>query len=132
TLCYMDMAGFRNGMCHPFKPFSLDTKKEIDIIEIPLAIQDATLGETHMRLGVNEAMEVTKYLIDTVEKYHGVITILWHNGHLLDEKTSQVMMFDKDLNKKFYEKILDYSSKKNAWITSGEEIWKQWTQNKSL
>jgi peptidoglycan/xylan/chitin deacetylase (PgdA/CDA1 family) len=132
TFSYMDMIGFRNGMCHPFRPFNLNTNEEIDLLEIPLNIQDMTLGETCMRLDVERAFEVTKYLIDTVEKYHGVITILWHNSHLLDEKTSQVVVFDKGLNKKFYEKILDYSSKKNAWITSGEEIWKQWTQNKPL
>ena len=130
TFCYQDMIGFRNGMCHPFRPFNLNTNKEIDLLEIPLNIQDGTLGEMHMRLDIERAFEVTKHLIDTVEKYHGVVTILWHNNHLLDEKPSQVMMFDKDLNKKFYEKILDYSSKKNAWIHSGKEIWKQWTQNK--
>jgi hypothetical protein len=27
------------------------------------------------------AWDVTKMLIDTVEKYNGVITILWHNTH---------------------------------------------------
>jgi hypothetical protein len=132
TFCYADMIGFRNGMCHPFRPFNLNTNKEIDLLEIPLNIMDETMGEKYMRLDTARAFEATKYLIDTVEKYRGVLTILWHNTHLLDEKTSQVMMFDKDMNKKFYEKILDYSCKKNAWITSGEEIWKQWTRNKPL
>ena len=130
TFCYMDMVGFRNGMCHPFKPFNLNTNKEIDILEIPLTIQDMTLGETYMRLDVEKALEVTKSLIDIVEKYSGVITILWHNNHMFDENMSQTLTHDENFNKQFYEKILKYSQEKNAWITSGEEIWKLWTRNR--
>ncbi|MCD5401167.1 polysaccharide deacetylase family protein, partial [candidate division NPL-UPA2 bacterium] len=35
TFGYADCVGFRNGMCHPFKPFNLNTNKEINILEIP-------------------------------------------------------------------------------------------------
>lgn len=47
TFCYMDMIGFRNGMCHPFRPFDLIMNREIDVLEIPLTIQDGIL-DTHM------------------------------------------------------------------------------------
>jgi len=68
-----------------------------------------------MKLNVGEAWKVTKRLIDTVERYNGVITILWHNTY----------MFGNML--KFYEKILKYSHEKEAWMTSGEEIYRWWT-----
>ena len=113
TFGYADCVGFRNGMCHPFKPFNLDTDREIDILEIPLSIMDCTLFD-YMKLDMKGAWEVTKLLIDRIEKYNGVITILWHNTHMTGE------------NLKFYEKILKYCYKKNAWITSGEDVWKRW------
>jgi peptidoglycan/xylan/chitin deacetylase (PgdA/CDA1 family) len=111
TFGYADCVGFRNGMCHPFKPFNLDTNKEIDILEIPLTIMDCTLFD-YMRLDFDKAWDVTKMRIDTVEKYNGVITILWHNTDMVGEML------------KFYEKILKYCYEKKAWMTSGEEIWK--------
>ena len=109
TFGYADMVGFRNGMCHPFKPFNLDTGMEIDILEIPLTIMDCTLFD-YMKLDMKGAWEITKLLIDTVEKYKGVITILWHNTYMVGD------------NLMFYEKILKYCYEKGAWMSSGEEI----------
>ena len=43
TFGYSDTPGFRNGMCHPFKPYDIDECKEINILEIPLTIMDASL-----------------------------------------------------------------------------------------
>ncbi len=106
--------GFRNGMCHPFKPFSLKTNSEIDILEIPLAIMDMTLYDTYMRLNAKTAWMLIKNLIDTTEKYNGVLTVLWHNTYMMDDKLAM------------YKKILEYCLEKNAWMTSGEEICKYW------
>jgi hypothetical protein len=30
-------------------------------------------------------------------------------------------------NLRYYEKVLEYCAEKNAWITSGEEIYNWWT-----
>jgi len=109
TFGYADCVGFRNGMCHPFKPYNLTTQHEIDILEIPLTIMDCTL-DGYMKLEISKAWETTKQLIDTVERYRGVITLLWHNTYLTGEE------------RKFYEKILRYCADKGAWMTSGEEI----------
>ncbi|KQM12652.1 hypothetical protein AOA80_00960 [Methanomassiliicoccales archaeon RumEn M1] len=109
TLGYADCVGFRNGMCHPFKPYDLQADQEIDILEIPLTIMDCTLDQ-YMRLDEKKAWDLTRHLIDTVERHHGVITILWHNTYMQGQKL------------KFYEKILRYCREKRAWMTSGEEI----------
>lgn len=110
TFGYADCVGFRNGMCYPFKPFNLNTNKEIDIVEIPLHIMDCTLLRDYMRLDFEKSWQLTKQLIDSVEKYNGVLTVLWHNTFMEGD------------NLKFYEKILKYCSDKNAWLTSGREI----------
>jgi peptidoglycan/xylan/chitin deacetylase (PgdA/CDA1 family) len=114
SLGYADCTGFRNGMCHPFKPYNLKNKETIDILEIPLVIMDGSLFDDYMRLNVGTAWELTRRLIDTVAKYHGVITLVWHNTTLAEGQ------------KTFYEKILNYCSEKNAWMTSGEQIFTWW------
>jgi peptidoglycan/xylan/chitin deacetylase (PgdA/CDA1 family) len=114
TLGYADCAGFRNGMCHPFRPYDLNSEKILDIIEIPQILMDRTISFDYMCLDSDRAWEVTCRLIDTVEACHGVITLLWHNSSLVGEQ------------KAFYEKLLDYCAKKNAWMTSGQEIASWW------
>jgi peptidoglycan/xylan/chitin deacetylase (PgdA/CDA1 family) len=118
TLGYADCIGFRNGMCHPFKPYNLTTQCEIDILEIPLNIMDNTL-KAYMKLDAATSWEMTKRLIDTVERYHGVISLLWHNQMLIGDQ------------RKFYEKILKYCAEKNAWMTSGKEI-ASWIEHNRL
>lgn len=116
TFGYPDCAGFRNGMCHPFRPYNIDTGKEIDILELPLIIMDRTLLRDYMRLDVKKAENLIKYLIDRVEECNGVVTILWHNNTCIEGESL-----------KYYEKFLKYISGKGAWITNGEEIYKWWT-----
>ncbi|HNX39109.1 MAG TPA: polysaccharide deacetylase family protein [Methanothrix sp.] len=111
TLGYADFAGFRNGMCYPFKPFNLKTGRPIDIWEIPLAIMDGTLFD-YMSLDAAGAWEIARQIIDTAESLGGVITILWHNTFMLGDKL------------KFYRKILDYCQEKNAWMTSCDDLFR--------
>uniref|UniRef100_A0A7C4YAH8 NodB homology domain-containing protein n=1 Tax=candidate division WOR-3 bacterium TaxID=2052148 RepID=A0A7C4YAH8_UNCW3 len=111
TLSYPHCVGFKNGMCHPFKPFNLNTDKFIDIFEIPLNIMDETIF-TYMTFEPEDAWDILKTIIDKTEENNGVLTILWHNTNLSGERL------------KLYERILDYCFRKNAWITSCENIWK--------
>lgn len=119
TFGYADCVGFRNGMCHPFKPFNLNTNKYINILEIPLTIMDGTLVD-YMRLDIKNSWDIIKRLIDTVERHGGVITVLWHNTYMVDEMLE------------LYEEILKYCHNNNAWMTSGLEIWEWWNGNKYL
>ncbi|NQT71763.1 MAG: hypothetical protein HQ553_03210 [Chloroflexi bacterium] len=115
TLGYTDMIGFRNGMCHPFRPFNLNSGKELNILEIPLNIMDGTLFQ-YMHMNMDEAWEITQALIDTVEAVGGVLTVLWHND-----------IFGWPYRKKwaeFYEWLLKYASEKGAWLTSADEIYR--------
>ena len=116
TLGYSDCVGFRNGMCHPFRPFNPNTGQEIDILEIPLAIMDRTLL-FYMGLNLEQAWAQTERLFTTVERLHGVITVLWHNE------------FMTGTSFQFYQKILKYGHDKGAWMTSGEEIEKWWRRD---
>lgn len=119
TLGYNDALGFRNGLCQPFKPYNLNTLSTIDLLEIPLCIMDSTLFGSVKTY--DEAWNVTKTLIDTVESCHGVLTLNWHSNN-----------FGCSFRRSwphFYEKILQYCYKKNAWMTSGIEISNWWQKN---
>jgi len=122
TYGYPDMVGFRNGMCHPFKPFNLSTSKEINILEIPLTVVDGALFN-YMHLDIKESWNFCKKIIDTVKKVKGVVTILWHN-HAFSGNA------DRKEWEKLYYKILTYCYEEKAWITSGEEIYKWWKEQR--
>jgi len=117
TFGYSDHVGFRNGMCHPFLPFNLKTKELIDILEIPLIIMDGAL-DRNMKLDINESWIIVKRLIDRVEELNGVLSVLWHNTYMSGQWLD------------LYKRILSYCSDKDAWMTSGEEIWKWWDKNR--
>jgi peptidoglycan/xylan/chitin deacetylase (PgdA/CDA1 family) len=114
TLGYADCIGFRNGMCHPFKPFNLRSQSVIDIVEIPLIIMDMTFFGTYMRLTIDQAWDVFLRVIHEIERNHGVLTILWHNSSFLDGWT------------KLYIKILEYCYQRHAWITNGNSVYNWW------
>lgn len=109
TFGYPDCVGFRNGMCHPFKPYDLRAGRVINILEIPLVVMDGTLDQ-YMRLDIDKSWEVVRRLIDTVERYNGIFTLLWHNTYMKGDQL------------KLYKKILGYCWKKKAWMSSGGSI----------
>lgn len=120
TFGYPDMPGFRNGMCHPFKPYDLCIEKEVGILEIPLTVMDGSL----FKMPLDEAWAIIKGLIKITEKNKGVLTIVWHNN-----------TFDEIFCggwAKLYEKILQFLKRKNAWMTSGEEVYKHWLKTAQL
>jgi len=117
TLGYSEMVGFRNGMCHPFMPYNLRADREINILEIPMAIMDDTLFESVQ--SYERALMLTKRLIDTVALYNGVICLNWHSE-------SFNCPF-KNMREIMYNEILEYCACKSAWMTSGEKIWRWWS-----
>jgi peptidoglycan/xylan/chitin deacetylase (PgdA/CDA1 family) len=114
TFGYPDMPGFRNGMCHPFKPYDLHMKEEVGILEIPLIIMDGCL----LKMSIYDAWEIIKNLVDVTEKNRGVVTILWHNN------TFDQIFFGPWA--RLYEKILQLLKNKGAWTTSAEELCDYW------
>ena len=126
TFGYHDMVGFRNGMCHPYNPYDLNTEQVIPIIEIPPCVVDVSLF-SYMKLNADKSWILIKKLIDDVEKLGGVLTILWHNW-TFSYPVSYAGIFGKEWTD-LYEKILKYGSEKNAWMTSGKNICNHFWKN---
>ncbi len=113
TFGYHDGIGFRNGMCHPFRPVNRDSGREIDIVEIPMAVMDATLFQG---ANLDTGFSRMKDLIGRVETCHGVLTVDWHNA-----------AWDNPARQKYaalYESMLDYCGARNGWLTSADEIYR--------
>lgn len=125
TFGYHDMIGFRNGMCHPFVPFNLYTMKKINIVEIPLHIQDLTLW--HMNLSPDDRWKYIKNLMDVTMKCNGVLTILWHTW-IFSLPTSYGGVFGKEWTD-LYIKILEYANQNGAWITNCQTLFQHAQQN---
>ncbi|MFU7516430.1 polysaccharide deacetylase family protein [Clostridium sp. HCS.1] len=116
TLGYAKFAGFRAGICTPYKPFNVLNKTVINIWEIPLIVMDGTLSEAqYMGLSPEGAIEYVRELIKKIIDVNGVFSFLWHNSSL--DETS-IWKEWKDV----YEEIISYCISNNALAISGEKI----------
>ncbi len=102
--------GFRWGTCFPFHPFN--NGRMMSILEIPVTIMDISV--TPDSNGWKRCLEI----INTVEEYGGVLTLLWHHT-VFNEREYPGM-------KELYEKIIETCRGKNAWITSAYSIAEWW------
>jgi len=116
TLGYAETIGFRNGMCHPFRPFDLNTNEYVDILEIPLGLMDGSIY-SYMKLDSAGGWERTRPMIDRVAECGGVLTVLWHNTYMAGDPLA------------FYERLLKYCAGKGGWFASGAEIAKWWAES---
>ncbi len=122
TVGYNRGVGFKNGMCHPFRPYDPCAGRELDIVEIPLCVMDCAVfdgGRTPAG-----AWDITKRMIDAARQYNGVVTLLWHNDAFSSPYKAGWV--------KLYEKALEYACQQNAWITSGENIYRWWRGRKDI
>lgn len=80
TLGFSEHFGFRNSYCHPFYPFDFQNQRAHTYLELPLMLMDATLYDVNfMHLTPLEALEKVQPMLQEVEKFKGLFTLLWHN-----------------------------------------------------
>ncbi len=119
TLGYVEQAGFRNGMVHPFEPFDRENGSPIPLLEIPLAIMDDTLfNENKMGLSLEEGWATIERLMERAKECKGVLVVLWHN-------TTFKIPSLKDWGK-MYEKVLQKGKEEGAWLCSADELAEWW------
>ena len=117
TLGYNDLVGFRAGIPYPLYPLNPNDGRRIKVLEVPLNVMDGTLFE-YMKLNPKDAYELILKLIDIVEKYNGVLVLLWHNDKFDG-------LYWKNYEK-VYVQVLKYLKNKRAWVTSLEEFGRWW------
>jgi peptidoglycan/xylan/chitin deacetylase (PgdA/CDA1 family) len=120
TLSFADHAGFRCGICLPFKPFDVVEGRKLDIWELPLTVMEGSLqNPKYQNLPPDTALKEIMKLCDTVKKYNGVFVLLWHNSS-----------FDSLGGwkgwREVYERFLENIDKQSAWSACGRDIIKWW------
>jgi len=96
TLGYAESGGFRCGTCHPFAPFDLEEDRELNILEYPLIVMDATL-KGYCNFSPEQALEHILLLAKRCQTVEGVFTFLWHNTSLFGKWKPWAKIYEKVL-----------------------------------
>jgi peptidoglycan/xylan/chitin deacetylase (PgdA/CDA1 family) len=79
SLGFPDALGFRAGIAHPFRPWDMEHDRPSDLVEVPLAVMDATLAEERYEgLSAAAAKPRILALLDWAAEHGGGFSILWH------------------------------------------------------
>ena len=113
TLGYNDCLGFRWGISFPFRPYYPKENRNLNILQIPLAIEDLPYFRHQ------QPWDKFLNVFSSVKQTHSVLTLLWHHS-VFNENEFPGWGSD-------YAKILDHAQQQNAWIGSAKQIYEWWT-----
>jgi len=83
---YGDAIGLRAGFSFPYRPFHLAERRPLDLVELPMAVMDATLAERrYLGLEPRAGLERTLRLLERVADIGGTVAILWHTDRFSRE-----------------------------------------------
>lgn len=108
--------GFLRGTCFPF-PVMLSDLSVSPVIELPLIIMDVGLKSA-------SKLEECLNLLSQVEKYGGVLTILWHTRMFNRHEYSEMY--------ELYKSIINQAKSRNAWIATAEEVYEWILKSKDI
>ena len=105
------------GACIRLNLTILFEDRIIDIWEIPLIVMDGTLdNKDYNNYGVDEAYNKVIGLINTIKKYNGVFSLLWHNPSLDKYDVKYIKWIP------VYEKIMNYLGERSVKSYTGMEL----------
>jgi hypothetical protein len=110
--------GFRAGTSLPFRHFDLPNRRRLDLLEVPLVVQDAALlGPIGLNLGHDETRRVLAQVLDDVTAAGGVVTVVFHPDKLARPEWLAL-----------YEWTLDRATGSGAWVTSLARLAEWWRE----
>ncbi|MFO8001831.1 MAG: polysaccharide deacetylase family protein [Marinilabilia sp.] len=92
SLGFAEHEGYRNGYCHPFRPFDHERNEMINIWEIPLIMMEMSVLD--YRKTSYEELKTSAYkLIKQSKKFGGIFSMLWHNCRINEVETPGITEF---------------------------------------
>jgi hypothetical protein len=121
TLGFNRNLGFRAGTCLPFHHFDLERDERLNLLEVPLVVNDGPLLRNDgLELDVELARGAVRGLIDKVAEVGGVATILFHPNSL--ERTEFLELFRDSI---------DYGLGRGGWFASLRELDTWWREREA-
>ena len=106
SLGFADSIGFRSGFCFPYYPYNIKKDCSYSFLEFPLSVMDITLeNKQYMNCSVENAVETLKPIINEINKFKGVLVLLWHNKFFTGYKS---------IWRNVFEEILTYCKTQNT------------------
>lgn len=118
SLGFNRTVGFRAGTSLPFRQFDVAADRALDLVEVPLAVQDAALlGPIGMQRGTRETRDVVEQLVGEIAAVGGLLTCVFHPDKLARPEWLSL-----------YEWTLDRAVDSGAWVTSAAGIDTWWRE----
>ncbi|MEN3038234.1 MAG: polysaccharide deacetylase family protein [Candidatus Kryptonium sp.] len=114
TLGFSSRHGFRSGYSFPYKIYDIEKNVEFGVWEIPIVFMDSVYQYGKSLKSVEEIFSEIINLMQIVESFGGVMTVLFHNT-IYDE-------FDFNGWDRIYEDFLRYAVNSGAFVSSCNEI----------
>ncbi len=112
---YADRPGMRAGLSFPYRPYDLANDRPFDLIELPLAVMDATLSdERYLGLDPDAAYLRAVAVLERVAEIGGTVAILWHNDRFAGPYARG---WDR-----CYERILDWVVARGGTLCACEDV----------
>jgi hypothetical protein len=116
TLGFNRSIGFRSGTSLPFRLFDFSTDAPVNVLEVPLVIQESPLlASNALELDVHLAKRTIAQLFERIADVGGVATILFHPHSLRDPGFVSL-----------YRYAIECGIDLGAWIASLAEIVEWW------
>ena len=117
TLGFAEAPGFRNGIATPFVPFNITRQRPCRLLEIPLIAMDATF-RSYLKTPMAEIYPTIEKLMQTVARFQGCMTVLWHNPYFTPYKFAGW--------REIYERVLQEGKNSGAELLSGAAVCDRW------
>ena len=120
TVGFNRNVGFRAGTGLPYRIFDLEADHPLDLLEVPLIIQESPLlAANALELDVSLARETMKGFIDDSAEAGGVVTLLFHPHSLAQNEYLRL-----------YTWALDYARDRGGWVTNLRAI-RSWYEQRA-
>ena len=83
---YADALGLRAGLSFPYHPYDLAADEPLGLVELPLAVMDATLAEQrYLGLDAAAGFDAAVAVLERVAAVGGTVSVLWHTDRFSRE-----------------------------------------------
>jgi hypothetical protein len=112
---YSERPGFRAGFSHPYRPYDLAADRPLDLVEVPLAVMDATLqDDRYLNLDAEAGLRRAVGVLERAAASGGTVSVLWHN-----DRFAPIYARGWDIA---YDRLLSWARARGAQLIACEDL----------